>query len=95
MKPYELAFIIKPNIDEEGVTAIVDKVSGYIGRGQGEVAAMNIWGRRRLAYPIKNHREGTYVLCEANLPPLAVQEIEREFRLSEDILRFLVFKKDS
>lgn len=92
MNDYEIAFIVKPNIDEEGIATIVGKISQSISRMEGEVVNTNIWGRRRLAYPIKNYVEGTYILFEANMPPSAVSEVERDIKLSEDIIRHLLFK---
>lgn len=95
MRMYELAFIIQPNLDEEGVTAVVSKVEGLISKVKGEIKTKNVWGRRRLAYPIDNYREGVYVLFEANMPPASVTEIEQNLRLSEDIIRFLMFRADN
>jgi len=93
MKTYELAFIVKPNIDDEGVETIVEKISNFVvNRASGEIVATNIWGRRRLAYPIKKYREGTYVLFQANVPSSSVPSIERELNLSEEVIRFLMFK---
>ncbi len=61
MQNYELAFIVRPTIDEEGVTSVVEKVSQFVKTINGEVASIDVWGRRTLAYPINNHREGVYV----------------------------------
>ncbi|MDM8521030.1 30S ribosomal protein S6 [Anaerolineales bacterium HSG6] len=94
MRMYELAFIVKPNVDDDGLTNIIEKVSGFINSASGEITTTNVWGRRRLAYPIKNYREGTYVLFEANLLPSSVKDIEWNLKLTEDIIRYLMFKKD-
>ena len=61
MRDYELAFIIEPSTDEEGVTSVVEKVSQLVQTTDGAVTSVDVWGRRTLAYPINNHREGTYV----------------------------------
>jgi small subunit ribosomal protein S6 len=92
MQAYELAFIIKPNMDEDGITSVIEKLSNIIIKQSGEITSTDVWGRRRLAYPIKNYREGNYVLFEMNLPPTSVVEVERDIKLMEDIIRFLVFK---
>ncbi len=94
MKPYELAFIVTPTVDDEGVQAVVDKVSGYVTKQQGVVNTKNVWGRRRLAYPINDYREGTYVLFEASMVPSSVVEVERDLRITDDVIRFLVFRAD-
>jgi small subunit ribosomal protein S6 len=95
MRDYELAFIVRPNIDDNGVTAVVDKVSQLVKSANGEVASVDVWGRRNLAYPINNHREGVYVLFQAKMSPSALTELERNLKLSEEIIRYLLVKVDS
>ncbi len=95
MRDYELAFIVRPNIDDEGVTAVVDKVSQFVKAGNGEVTSIDVWGRRTLAYPIKNHREGIYVLFQAKMFPSAITELERNLKLSEEIIRYLLVKTEN
>jgi small subunit ribosomal protein S6 len=95
MRDYELAFIIKPSIEGDDVTAVVDTVSGYIGAINGEVTSVDVWGRRTLAYPIDNHREGTYVLLQTKIPPASLVELERDLKLSEDVIRYLLVKVES
>lgn len=92
MRDYELAFIIRPTIDDEGVTSVVEKVSTMVKTIDGEVASVNVWGRRSLAYPINNHREGIYVLLQAKMPPAALIELERNLKLSEDVIRYMLVK---
>jgi small subunit ribosomal protein S6 len=95
MRDYELAFIVRPNVDDNGVTAVVDKVSQFVKSANGEVASVDVWGRRNLAYPINNHREGIYVLFQAKMSPSALTELERNLKLSEEIIRYLLVKVDS
>jgi small subunit ribosomal protein S6 len=95
MRDYELAFIVRPNVDDTGVTAVVDKVSQFVKSANGEVASVDVWGRRNLAYPINNHREGVYVLFQAKMSPSALTELERNLKLSEEIIRYLLVKVDS
>jgi small subunit ribosomal protein S6 len=96
MPEYELAFIVRPNIsDDEGVTGVVDQVSQQVQTADGEVTSVDVWGRRQLAYPINDHREGTYVLLRAKMPSSAPAEVERNLKLSEDVIRYLLIKVDS
>ena len=95
MRDYELAFIIEPNIDSEGVTGVVDKVSQFVKAGDGAVTSVDVWGRKTLAYPINNHREGTYVLLQAKIQPSSLIELERNLKLSEEIIRYLLVKTDN
>ncbi len=95
MRDYELAFIIGPNVDAEGVTGVVEQVSQYVKTIDGSVASVDVWGRKTLAYPINNHREGTYVLFEAKMLPASLGELERNLKLSEEIIRYLLVKAGS
>jgi small subunit ribosomal protein S6 len=95
MRDYELAFIIMPNVDDNGVTAVVEKVSQFVKSANGEVASVDVWGRRTLAYAINNHREGIYVLFQTKMPPAALTELERNLKLSEEIIRYLLVKADN
>ncbi|MBN1992531.1 MAG: 30S ribosomal protein S6 [Anaerolineae bacterium] len=95
MRDYELAFIIKPTIEGEDVTGVVDQVTKFVGTVNGEVTSVDVWGRRNLAYAINNYREGTYVLFQAKIPPASIIELERELKLSEDIIRYLLVKVES
>ena len=94
MRDYELAFIIRPNVDEEGITGVVDKVSQFVNTSNGQITSVDVWGRRTLAYPIKNYREGTYVLFHAKLSPSTLTELERNLKLSEEIIRYMLIKVD-
>jgi len=95
MRDYELAFIIEPNIDKEGATDVVEKVSGFVEAINGSVASVDVWGRKQLAYPINNHQEGTYVLLNTKMPPDALGDLERNLKLSEEVIRYLLVKIES
>ncbi len=91
-RPYEVTFIVRPDMDEAAFTSVVDKVKGWITTAGGTITQTNIWGRRRLAYPIEKLTEGQYVLLLANLPAASLASLERDLRLSEEILRFLIVR---
>ena len=95
MRDYELIFIVNPNVEKEGVTAVVERVSELVKAGNGEVASVDVWGRRALAYAIDNYREGTYVLTNIKLPPVALANFERELKLDEQLIRYMLVKVDS
>ena len=92
MHDYELVAIISPEVDEEGVSKIVDKVTQSIDSRGGAVEEVKKWGRRKLAYPIRKFMEADYVLARFKLTPKSVKELEREISASGDILRYLVIK---
>ncbi len=95
MRDYELVAIISPEIDEEGVSKIVDKVSQSIDSRGGVVEDIKKWGKRKLAYPIKKFMEADYVLARFKLTPKSVKELEGEIGASADILRYLVVKVEN
>ena len=94
-RPYEVTLVFRPDLDEAAFTANLDKVKNRMTSAGGTVTQTNVWGRRRLAYPINKLTEGQYVLFLADLPAQALAGLEREFRLSEEILRFLIVRVDA
>ena len=92
MRDYELVAIISPEVDEEGMSKIVDKVTQSINSRGGAVEEIKNWGRRKLAYPLRKFMEADYVLARFKLTPKSVKELEGEISASADILRYLVVK---
>ena len=90
MRNYEVVLILHPDLDETATTGIIEKVNGWITEGTGTVDRTDIWGRRRMAYSIKKQREGQYVYMEATMPPTFSNELERNLRLNESVLRFMI-----
>jgi len=94
LRGYELVLIIDPEILEEDVPSAIEKVSQFItGRG-GEVADVNRWGRRKLAYPIQRHMEGNYVVTQFRLDPDQIAGLEASLGLAEEVIRHLVVRTD-
>jgi small subunit ribosomal protein S6 len=94
MSDYELVAIVSPELDEEGVSEIIDKVTQSINGRGGEVEEVKKWGRRKLAYPIRKFMEADYVLARFKLMPKSVKEMEAEVGALGDILRYLVVRVD-
>jgi small subunit ribosomal protein S6 len=94
MRAYELVIIVTPEIDESATADVVDKVKSWISDSGGSIESFEEWGRQRLAYLINNHREGQYYLFNLKLEPSAVATLERNFRLQESILRFLIISQE-
>ncbi|HEY71732.1 MAG: 30S ribosomal protein S6 [Chloroflexi bacterium] len=92
MRSYELIFIVHPDVDEDNLTAVVDRVKELVKRGGGKVVQTKPWGMRRLAYPIQKRWEGQYVLMQLELEPQGVSALERSLRLTEQIMRHLVVR---
>jgi small subunit ribosomal protein S6 len=91
---YELIVILSPELQEDAVTGGIEKVHQAITARGGQVDDVNNWGRRRLAYPIKRHLEGTYVLTQMKMEPNLVADLENNLRISEDVIRHLVVRTD-
>lgn len=94
MRTYELVLVVRPEMDEEGFDAFVSGITGMVTDQGGQIVDVEHMGRRRLAYPIKKITEGHYVLLHLNLETPALVELERRFKLSEDVLRYLVIRMD-
>lgn len=92
MDPYEITFIVRPDIDDEATRGAVDIVRRRIETAGGEILAAYPWGpgRRRLAYPINDFGDGYYYTIDFNFNPQAVRDFERALQLDDNILRSLV-----
>jgi small subunit ribosomal protein S6 len=94
LRDYELVVILSPEIGDDAVTASIDRVHQGVTSHGGEVVDVNHWGRRRLAYPIKSHLEGNYVVSQIKLDPAHVSDLESNLRISEEVIRHLIVKAD-
>ncbi|MBE9528484.1 MAG: 30S ribosomal protein S6 [Proteobacteria bacterium] len=92
---YETICIIKADIGEAEIKAIVTKSSELIVRESGIVNTVDEWGRRRLAYPIQKKHDGYYVLFDYNSGPAASKELERSLKINEDVVRQQTVKLDT
>ncbi len=95
MRNYEMVFILNPDLDEEKLSAAVEKVSNLINNNGGEVAKLDNWGKKRLAYEIKDLHEGFYYLVEFKGTPETAKELDRVLKISEEVLRFMIIRKDA
>ncbi len=90
MRKYELVCIIQPELDETAFTGAVDRVKNWVTDSGGSVDKMDVWGRRKLAYPIRKQTEGQYVLMNVTLDPKSTGELERNIRFLEPVLRHML-----
>ena len=93
MNKYETLFIINPNVEEAGVKDIVDKFSDII-NSDGKVESSEVKGKKKLAYKKKKNEEGIYVLINFEANPSLIKELERVFRITDDVIKFIVVRKD-
>ncbi len=96
MRDYEVTIIIQPQLEESERNKLIEEVRELLVPGAEDEAkpAVNEWGLRRLAYPIRKITEGYYVLYEGALDPQRVTEIERAIEYMEDVIRYLVIRKE-
>ena len=90
MRKYELICIIQPDLDETAFNVVLDKVKGWVSESGGSVDKVDVWGRRRMAYIIRKHKEGQYVLLNVTLNPTATSELERNLRFQESVMRHML-----
>ena len=95
MNQYEVLYIITPELTEEATKACVEKFSGIVASNGGEVVSVDEWGKRRLAYAIDYKTEGYYVLMAFASAPEFPAELERNFKNDENILRYVVTRKEA
>ena len=94
LRDYEMVVILSPEIGDDVVGESLERLSQNITTRGGEVVEVNHWGRRRLAYPIKRHLEGNYVVSQIKLDPGQVPDLESNLRISEEVIRHLIVRAD-
>lgn len=93
MKQYESMVIIIPSISEDDAAQENEKLLSFIKKNGGEIVKTENWGKRKLAYEIKKHKEGYYFVNYFTLDPLRVSEFEHEYRINENIVRYNILAK--
>lgn len=94
VRHYETMIILHPNQDERTVAPSLDKYLDIIRKDGGTVDKVDVWGKRRLAYPINKNEEGIYIVLELNCESDSVKELDRVLNLSETVLRTKVLRSD-
>ncbi len=95
MRKYETLLIARPNLEEDQLKALLDEISDLIKREGGAVSGVDVWGLRRLEYPIEHEESGHYAVVNFESEPGAVKELERVTGIRDDILRTKTVVKGS
>jgi len=94
VRDYEITLIVQPDMEDEDRMALIEQAQSWITALDGEIAKVDHWGMRRLAYPIRRFREGYYVHLKAQMRGENVRELERRLQLSESVIRYLTVRVD-
>jgi len=95
MRQYELILIIQPDLDEEGTTAVIDRVKNMIIDNEGQILKTDLWGSKQLAYEIQDFRDGYYVFMEVEFNPQFGSELKQNLRYVEPVIRYMLTRKDA
>lgn len=95
MRHYENLVIVKPTFTAEEIQASIKAIEEVITSNGGEIATTQAMGMRKLAYPINKNERGYYHVIYYKIAPAAISEIERRFRINEDLIRFMTIKYDT
>ncbi len=95
MNKYEAMYIIVPSLEGEAQTALVERFNTVVTAGGGNVEKIDDWGKRKLAYEINDLTEGHYILMHFEADAPLPKELERNFKISEDILRYMIIRKEA
>ncbi|MDH5605631.1 MAG: 30S ribosomal protein S6 [Anaerolineae bacterium] len=90
MRPYEVAFIIHPDLDDSAFKEVLDRVQAWIKDAGGKVTKVDHWGKKKMAYEIRKQKEGQYVILQAEMEPSFCTELERNMRFQESVMRFMI-----
>ena len=90
MRRYELMLVLRPDLPDDRVQAVLDRTTRAISAAEGLLVKVSPWGRRRLAYPIGRYREGSYYILLFDGPSTVVDELERGLRITEEVMRHLI-----
>ena len=91
---YDILFIADPNLGEPEVDALAAQVQGFAEKDGGKLQKMEKWGKKRLAYAVRRHREGSYVLLVVEGSGAMVKEVERRIKVTDGIIRYLTVRVD-
>lgn len=90
MRKYELLVLIQPDLDETSLNEVTTKITGWVTDAGGTIEKTDNWGKRRMAYQIQKQRESLYILFQLSLLPASTNELERNLRFLEPVMRHML-----
>ena len=94
MNKYELALVVNAKIEDDARAAVVEKAKEYVTRAGGTITEVEEWRKKKLAYDVKKNKEGYYVIFTFEAKPDSIDELERVYRIDDNIIKFIVVRKD-
>ncbi|BAF61073.1 MAG: 30S ribosomal protein S6 [Pelotomaculum sp.] len=94
MRKYEVIFILRPDLEEEKNAEVIEKFKNLIESHGGEIIKIDKWGKRRLAYEVKDFREGFYIVIQINAEPKLAAELDRVFKITDEVLRHMIVREN-
>ncbi|AVR01007.1 30S ribosomal protein S6 [Oceanobacillus picturae] len=94
MRKYEIMYIIRPDIEEDAQTALIERFNGILTDNGAEIEKVDEKGKKRLAYEIKDYRDGYYVIINFSGDENAVNEFDRLAKFSDDIIRHIAIREE-
>ncbi len=95
MRPYETMFVLKPDLEEEQLNSLIERSSQVITTQGGTIDNVDRWGKRRLAYEVEGFREGYYVIIRFQGGPALASELDRTFRITDEVMRHVILRADN
>ena len=95
MNKYETMYILNPSLEDERREELIQRFADIVKADGGEVESIDEWGKRKLAYPINYIPEGYYVLMNFSADSNVPAELERNYRIVEDVMRHVIIRKDA
>ena len=92
MNKYESVIIVNPNVEENALKELIERFQTLINT-DGKVEQVNELGKKKLAYEVKKNKEGYYVVYDFEAKPNLIAELERNYRITDEVIKFIVVKK--
>lgn len=94
MPQYEMVYLVRPDLEPDAVQAVVDRISQRVTEQGGTVDFLEVWGKRRLASPLRKFREGIYVLTRFTIDSTHIPEFKRLTRIMDEVMRLLIVEAE-
>lgn len=94
MRKYEVVYILRPDLEEEKNNAVIEKFRELVESNGGEIVKTDKWGKRKLAYEVRDFREGSYVVLQMNADSKVAAELDRVFKITDEVIRHMIVHDD-